>query len=62
MIVTIELDVENCEQCPYFQYEGESYSESVYICTKTRNEVNPIGIPCDCPFIETTINKLRSKV
>ena len=59
MFVIVELEVQNCSECPFYQYEA--YSESIYICTKTKNEVNPIGVTTDCPYIESTINKLRTK-
>lgn len=59
MKVIVELEIENCNDCPYFKYEGTSFSEDVYSCRKTKSEVNGDGIPNDCPFIESTMNKLR---
>jgi hypothetical protein len=59
MKVIIELEVENCKDCPNYNYEGTSWSEDVYTCKKTKCEVNGEGIPSNCPFIESTMEKLR---
>lgn len=59
MKVIIELEVENCSDCPNYKYEGTSWSEDVYTCKKLNCEVDGKGIPSNCPFIESTMEKLR---
>jgi len=59
MKVIIELEVENCKDCPNFQYEGTQFDEDVYGCTRLQHLVGEIGIPNDCPYIESTMQKLR---
>jgi hypothetical protein len=59
MKVIIELEVENCKDCPNYTYEGTSWSEDVYTCKETKYEVNGEGVPSNCPFIESTMEKLR---
>ena len=62
MKVIIELEIENCKDCPHFQYEGTQFDEDVYGCTKTQHIVSEDGIPNDCPYIETTMEKLRNLI
>ncbi len=59
MKVIIELEVQNCSECPNYNYEGTSLSEDVYVCKKINSEVDGKGIPNNCPFIESTMEKLR---
>lgn len=59
MKVIIELEVENCSDCPNYNYDGTSWSEDVYTCKKLNCEVDGKGIPSNCPFIESTMEKLR---
>lgn len=59
MKVIMEIEIENCKECPCYSYRGTSWSEDVYVCTKTGNEVNGDGIPNSCPLIESTIERLR---
>ncbi len=59
MKVIIELEVENCSDCPNYKYEGTSWSEDIYTCKKLNCEVDGKGIPSNCPFIESTMDKLR---
>jgi hypothetical protein len=59
MKVIIELEIENCSECPNYNYEGTSCSEDVYTCKETKCEVNSEGVPNNCPLIESTMEKLR---
>ena len=61
MKITVELEIENCKECPHYNYEGTSWSEDVYACKKTNSEVDGDGIPNDCPFIKSTLEKLQQK-
>ena len=38
-ISQMEIEIENCKECPCYYYKGTSWSEDVYVCTKTKNEV-----------------------
>jgi len=58
MKVIIEMVIDKCGDCPYCLYGGTSWSEDVFICKKTENEVNTETIPTTCPFIEKTLDKL----
>lgn len=57
MKVTVKLEVENCKDCPHYEYEGTSWDEDIYTCKKTGKEVESNGISHSCPFIPT-MNKL----
>jgi len=57
--VIMEIEIQNCKECPCYSYQGTSYSEDVYICTKNNREVDGYGIPDYCPLIESTIERLR---
>lgn len=57
--VIIELEIENCSDCPNYNYEGTSWGEDIYTCKKLNCEVNGKGIPSNCPFIESTMEKLH---
>lgn len=59
MKVIVELEVENCKECPHYSYEGTSWSEDVYLCLKTDKEVSGDGISKECPFIETTLDRIN---
>jgi hypothetical protein len=59
MKVIVELEIENCSECPHYRYDGEIWSESVYTCTKTGYGVDGEGIPPCCPLIESTMERLR---
>lgn len=59
MKVTIELEVEKCSDCPNYNYEGTSWSEDVYTCKILNCEVDGKDIHRNCPFIESTMEKLR---
>jgi hypothetical protein len=62
MKIIIEIEIENCRDCPNYSYGGTSFSEDVYICNKINREVCGDGINSNCPFIESTIDKLREKL
>lgn len=61
MKVIVESEVENCGSCPHYQYVGESWGEEIFECVKTGIEVNPNKIDGNCPFIESTFEKLQRK-
>jgi hypothetical protein len=59
MKVIVELEIENCSECPHYRYDGEFWSESVYTCTRTGDSVDGDGIPPHCPLIESTMERFR---
>lgn len=60
MKVILELEIENCEDCPNFEYIGDSWGEPCYNCKKTGYDVGEgEGIPNHCPLIESTMKRLR---
>ncbi len=59
MKVIVELEIENCSECPHYRYDGEVWSESVFICSITGDSVGGVGIPQCCPLIESTMERLR---
>ena len=62
MRVIIEKEVAKCNDCPFFEYTGESWGEPCYECTKTGMDVGDgKSVPSHCPFIESTMEKLRNK-
>lgn len=60
MKVIVNLEVENCKDCPHYNYEGTSWSEDIYTCNKTGKEVEPNGVSHSCPFIPTMDKLLES--
>ena len=60
MKVLVSLEVENCKDCPHYNYEGTSWSEDIYTCNKTGKEVEPNGVSHTCPFIPTMDKLLES--
>lgn len=62
MKVFVELEVENCRECPNCKYSGEDWGEDIYMCEKTNQEVPDKGISKDCPFIEETLEKLHKRL
>ena len=61
MKVIMEIEIENCKECPCYSYQGTCWSEDVYVCAKTGQEVSGDGIPNGCPLIESTIEMLMRK-
>lgn len=59
MKVIIEITIDKCKDCPFIKYEGTAWSEDVYTCTKLDTSVDTEAIHSNCPFIETTINRLN---
>ena len=63
MKVTIEIEVDKCSKCPFYIYGGTSWGEDIYLCDKTGSELLSCNsIPNWCPFIESTMEKLRNKI
>jgi hypothetical protein len=60
MKVIVNLEVENCKDCPHQEYGGTSWGEDFYICKKSGLEVENEGIPSNCPFIPTMDKLLES--
>lgn len=60
MKVIVNLEVENCKDCPHYNYEGTSWSEDIYTCNKTGKEVEPNGVSQTCPFIPTMDKLIES--
>lgn len=58
MKVIIEKLVKKCGDCPFHEYGGTQWSEDIYICKKTKMEIDLDIIPKSCPFIESTLNKV----
>lgn len=58
MKVIVEIVVDKCSDCPNCKYDGTSWSEDMYSCKETGDEINPDTLAKSCPFIESTINKL----
>lgn len=59
MKVIVEQEVENCKECPFYEYGGTTWSEDFYICKKIEREVDGDGIDSRCPFIETTMERIQ---
>lgn len=60
MKVIVNLEVENCKDCPHYEYGGTSWSEDIYTCNKTGKEVESNGISMHCPFIPTMETLIKS--
>lgn len=59
MKVLVQIEVEDCKNCPYYEYGGTSWGEDFYTCKKSDIEVEPNGVPNNCPFIPSTDELLK---
>lgn len=62
MKVIVQQEIDKCQNCPFIEYGGTSFSEDVYYCKKTGKDVGSgRTIPNHCPLIEETMEILRKK-
>jgi hypothetical protein len=50
--VIVPVKIFKCSECPFYKYEGTSWSEDIYICSKLNIEVDPEEIDYRCPYLE----------
>jgi hypothetical protein len=60
MKVIVSLEVENCKDCPHYDYGGTNWGEDMNVCKKTGKEIEPDGVSHNCPFIPSMEKLMES--
>ena len=54
------IKFDNCSECINFEHVRDSWGDPIYICKISKNWIEELGIPNDCPLIKSTIDESNS--